>query len=75
MKSENEAKLKLTARVRQWEKAGAVMQSLRREEIQGADTAQALRNFTGAVLAEVRRRPERTTSGLVEQQRWFSRLR
>ena len=28
-----------------------------------------------AVLAEMRRRPERTTSGLVEQQRWFRKLR
>ena len=51
------------------------MEQVRKEEIYGTDTAQALRNFTGAVLAEMRRRPERTTSGLVEQQRWFSRLR
>lgn len=65
----------LPERVRQWAKAGEAMERVRKEEISGADTAQALRNFTGAVLAEIRRRPERTTSGLVEQQRWFSRLR
>ena len=73
MRVENDAKL--SARLRQWAQAGMVMERVRAEDIRGADTAQALRNFTGAVLAEVRRRPERTTSGLVEQQRWFSRLR
>jgi hypothetical protein len=65
----------LSARVGQWQRAGEVMDGVRREEIQGAETARALRNFTGAVLAELRRRPERTTSGLVEQQRWFRKLR
>lgn len=65
----------LSAQVGQWQRAGEVMEAVRRKEIQGAETARALRQFTGAVLAEVRRRPERTTSGLVEQQRWFRKLR
>jgi hypothetical protein len=65
----------LSARVEQWRRAGEVMDAVRREEIQRAETARGLHNFTGAVLAEVRRRPERTTSGLVEQQRWFRKLR
>jgi hypothetical protein len=73
MKSEDSGAL--SARVGQWQRAGEVMDRVRREEIQGAETARALRNFTGAVLAELRRRPERTTSGLVEQQRWFRKLR
>jgi len=64
-----------SVRAEQWKRAGEAMEQVWRKEIPGTDTAQALRNFTGTVLAELRRRPERTTSGLVEQQRWFRRLR
>jgi len=51
------------------------MEKVQAEEIRTADTAQATRALTGAVLAELQRRPAEPTSGLVEQQRWFRKLR
>jgi len=68
-------KMKATARVGQWRRAGEVMEKVQAEEIRTADTAQAMRALTGAVLAELQRRPAEPTSGLVEQQRWFRKLR
>jgi len=67
--------MKATARVGQWRRAGEVMEKMQAEEIRTADTAQAMRALTGAVLAELQRRPAEPTSGLVEQQRWFRKLR
>lgn len=64
-----------TVRVEQWARARKVMDMVRSEEIHSAETARAMRNFTGAVLAELQRRPAPPSSGLVEQQRWFRRVR
>ena len=65
----------LKARVRQWNVAIPVMQGLRDSDIQSADTARALAFFRGAVLAALRINPPLPWSGLVEQQRWFSKVR
>lgn len=67
--------MKEQARVEQWKRAGRVIEETRAEEIRKADTAQAMRALTGSVLAELQRRPAEPTSGLVEQQRWFRKLR
>lgn len=53
-------------RVEQWAKTGTAMEAVRREELLGMKTVQALRNFTRTVLAELHRRLERISSGLVE---------
>jgi hypothetical protein len=58
-----------------WKRAGAALEAVRRKEIAGADTQKAL-----AVLEEIfelalRESPPRPTSGLIEQQRWFQRLK
>jgi len=62
-------------RVEEWARASRVMEEDRQAGIRGVVTAQALRNFTGAVVAQLRHKPASSTSGLVEQQRWFRKLR
>jgi hypothetical protein len=62
-------------RVRQWAAAEAVMQEVRDEDIRNADTAHAMRCFSGAVEALLRDHPPEPWSGLVTQQRLFSKPR
>lgn len=62
-------------RVRQWAAAAAVMQAVRDEDIRNADTARAMRCFSGSVEALLHDHPPEPWSGLVTQQRWFSKLR
>ena len=65
----------LKARVRQWIVVAPVMQRVRDCDIQNADAARALAFFRGAVLAALPKNPPLPWSGLLEQQRWFSKLR
>ena len=58
-----------------WIRAGAVLEKVRQDDVKLADTAAAMRSFTGSVLHAVRNRPSAQTSGLVEQQRLFSKFR
>lgn len=62
-------------RIAQWERAAPVLQAVRDEDIRNADTAQAMRTFTGSASWAVIHRPALPTSGLVEQQRWFQKAR
>ena len=65
----------IKARVRQWNKAVAVLQDVRNHDIQHADTARAMHCFTGAVLAALPMHPPLPWSGLVEQQKIFRKVR
>jgi len=65
----------IKARVRQWNKAAAVLQDVRNHDIQHADTARAMHCFTGAVLAALPKHPPLPWSGLVEQQKIFRKVR
>jgi hypothetical protein len=58
-----------------WIHAGAALEKVRRSDVKPADTAGALRSFTGSVLHVLRTRPAAQTSGLVEQQRIFRKFR
>jgi hypothetical protein len=58
-----------------WIHAGDALEKIRRSDVRLADTAEALRSFTGSVLHVVRTRPAAQTSGLVEQQRIFRKFR
>jgi len=58
-----------------WIRAGAVLEKVRQNDVKLADTASAMRSFTGSVLHAVRTRPPAQTSGLVEQQRLFGKFR
>jgi len=59
--------------VQTWQKAGPVLEELRRREIRHADTARAILQLDDAFQSALRERPPGPTSGLVEQQRWFAR--
>ena len=58
-----------------WIHAGDALEKIRRSDVKLADTAEALRSFTGSVLHVLRTRPAAQTSGLVEQQRFFRKFR
>jgi hypothetical protein len=61
-------------RIAQWAAAAPVLQAVRDADIRGADTALALKFLTGSERM-TSHLPERKTSGLVEQQRYFLKLR
>jgi len=65
----------IKARVRQWMAATPVLQEVRDKDIQHADTARAMKCFSGAVLAALPKHPPQPWSGLVEQQKFFRKLR
>ena len=58
-----------------WKAAGVELEKIRRREIRSADTQKAILILSDAFEAALRTTPKRTTSGLVEQQRLFRRLR
>jgi hypothetical protein len=61
-----------------WRRAGVKLEEIRRREIQAlvtlADTQEAIRQLFGTGKS-IDKLPQRITSGLVEQQAWFARLR
>lgn len=61
--------------VNTWIRAGAELEKVRQHDVRSANTAAAMRSFTGSVLHAVRTRPPAQTSGLVEQQRLFRKFR
>ncbi len=72
MTPEERAKLKL--HVETWRKAGPELEAIRREESRTVDVALAVRQLFGNDEM-VKRWPRLLTSGLVEQQAWFAKLR
>ena len=59
--------------VETWIRAGEELERIRREELRALDTREAVRQiFCGLRVAWP---PAPPTSGLVEQQAWFARLR
>jgi hypothetical protein len=63
------------ALVDQWEKRNALLEEVGREEILSADTQDFIRCMSGVLEEVLADLPARNTSGLVEQQAVFSRLR
>ena len=61
--------------VRAWQRAGPELERMRRDDIRCADTAQSLPAFDGLFENAVLAFPPAMTSGLVEQQRRFRRLK
>lgn len=58
-----------------WKCVAAVMDNLRREQIRRVDTVEAVAAFDGLFEQVLATAPQRTTSGLVEQQAWFAKAR
>ena len=57
-----------------WIHAGDALEKVRHNDVKHADTAGALRSFTGSVLHVLRTRPADEKSGLMEQQRIFRKF-
>jgi hypothetical protein len=60
--------------VETWRQAGPELEEIRRREIEATDSAVAIRQLFGSAPPPWDL-PPRTTSGLVEQQAWFAKLR
>jgi hypothetical protein len=65
----------ISNRIAQWAAAAPLLQEVRDADIRGADTARSLRNLAGTILRTASRMPVRTSSGLVDQQRVFRKIR
>jgi hypothetical protein len=61
--------------VRNWETVGPVLARLRDEALPDTDTAAAIEMLSDAFESARLHWTPPATSGLVEQQRWFARLR
>jgi hypothetical protein len=61
--------------VRTWKEAGPELEAIRLQEIRESDNLKVLAMLEGAFNQALRTMPPRPSSGLVEMQRWFARLR
>jgi hypothetical protein len=75
MDSKDPAALELEQWVRMWRKTGAALESIKRAELERLNTATAVTQLSEAFDAALRSAPSRLTSGLVEQQRIYHKLR
>lgn len=58
-----------------WQNAAPALEKLRNEEIRNSDTSAAIEQLSDAFDSALLHYPPTNTSGLVEQQRLFSRCR
>lgn len=66
----------MTARwVRTWQQAGPALQQVKRQELQSYDYAKNLAIIDDMLQWAYEHRTPRLTSGLVEQQYWFMKMR
>ena len=61
--------------VQTWKEAGPELEAIRRREIREADNLQALASMESAFNHAARTMPPRPSSGMVEMQAWFAKLR
>lgn len=58
-----------------WLKAGPALERVRAQELVTVDVRKAILLLEDAFLSALRLSPPRLSSGLVQQQRWFARLK
>jgi hypothetical protein len=58
-----------------WEEAGPALEAIRRREIAEADNLEVLASLESVFNYALRNIPPRESSGLVEMQKWFAKLR
>ncbi|MEO5925187.1 MAG: hypothetical protein ABIR70_15305 [Bryobacteraceae bacterium] len=61
--------------VQTWKEAGPELEAIRREEVRVADNVKAIASLEDAFNHATRSMPPRASSGLVEMQRIFTKLR
>ncbi|MBI4327802.1 MAG: hypothetical protein HY674_21425 [Chloroflexi bacterium] len=67
-------KAQVRAWIRNWQELGPILEEMRWASLSHVDTAAAIEAFDLAYKSARLRCPQRVTSGLVEQQRWFKQL-
>ncbi len=58
-----------------WRNAGPALERIHREELRGLDTFQTIAQLCGPGAYRVPPRAPKPTSGLIDQQRWFGKMR
>jgi hypothetical protein len=58
-----------------WKRLGPLLEAQREEDVRGSDTLSNIAAFRRLYLMAVQASPPPPTSGLVEQQYWFAKLR
>jgi hypothetical protein len=61
--------------VETWQAAGPELEAIRRKEIEKINVLESLAALEGAFNYATRTLPPHDSSGLVEMQKWFSKLR
>ena len=61
--------------VETWKVAGPMLEAVRKQEVRDMDTREALTALESAFNYSARNLPPRESSGLVEMQKYFSKLR
>ena len=61
--------------VRLWKEAGPELEEIRRREVREANNHEVLASLETAFNQSVRTLPPRSSSGMVEMQDWFAKLR
>ena len=61
--------------VETWKEAGPELEAIRLREVREADNLKVLAMLEGAFNQALRTMPPRASSGMVEMQRWFAKLR
>lgn len=61
--------------VENWKEAGKELEKIRREEIRASSVQAAVLALTDAFESAIRLNPPKPTSGLVEQQKLFKKMR
>jgi hypothetical protein len=68
-------KAQTRAWVRNWQRVGPVLEEMRADEIRATNTVEAMEVLDGMFTHAVETVPMRESSGLIEQQRIFSRAK
>ncbi len=61
--------------VEAWNQAGPELEAIRRREVREADNLKVLALLERAFNYALRTTPPRPSSGMIEMQKWFARLR
>lgn len=69
----DQEKAQTRAWIKNWQELGPILEAERRKSIRNVDTAEAIASLDLAYKSARLHCPRRTSSGLVEQQRWFKR--
>lgn len=73
--TDEELRVRMKAYVLGWQETGEFMEAERRERVRETETPARLHAFDGLALFSLARFPPPPTSGLIEQQRLFAKLR